>query len=127
MKNNIDEYYFTSKNNYEYTLYFIQRNIHEYEIYFDLKNSEFNGIKYKKTNLFKENYVFGDAYWKIITSLHRYFDPNYSDVKFYIKIFNKQFKNIYEHIIENHCVDLFHNIEIKDDYMVFTRNDVTII
>lgn len=126
MKNKIDKYYFTSKNNNEYTLYFIQRNENEYEVYFDLKNNEFTGVKYNKTNLFEQFEVLRNICWKISGSLYKYFDVNYSDIKFYVKIFNEQFKYIYNYIVENHCYHLFYDIEIKDDYMIFTRNDVTI-
>lgn len=121
MENKIDKYYFISKNNNEYVLYFIQRNDNEYEIYFDLKDNEFKDINYKKTNLFEQFEVLRNICWKISGSLYKY--PN---IKFYIKIFNEQFKYIYDYIVENHSYHLFYDVEIKDEYMIFARNDVTI-
>jgi hypothetical protein len=121
MENKIDKYFFISKNNNEYILYFIQKNNDNYEIYFDLKNNEFDSIKYKKTNLFEQFEVLSLASKTIIFNLHKY--PN---KKFYIKIFNKQFKYIYDYIVESHYYNLFYDIEINDDYMIFIKNDVTI-
>ena len=121
MENKIDKYYFTSKNNNEYIIYFIQRNDNEYEIYFDLKDNELNGIEYKKTNLFEPFEVFRNVCWKINNYFYKY--PN---IKHYIKIFNEQFRYIYDYVVQDNGYCLFYDVEIKDDYMIFTRNDVTI-
>ena len=121
MENKIDKYFFISKSNNEYVLYFIKRNDNEYELFFDLKYNEFNGVKHKKTNLFEQFEVLNLVSKTIINNLYRYYNT-----KFYIKIFNNKFNYIYNYIFEDHSYHLFYDVEIKDDYMIFTRNDVTI-
>lgn len=118
MKNKIVKYYFTTKRNNEYIIYYILDN-DNCEIYFDLKNNEFKDSNYKKTNLFEQ--------FEVLRNVTHIIEKNlYSGLIFYIKIHNNKFKTVYDYIIYKYNFEIFYDIEIKNDYIVFRRNDFTI-